>query len=62
MASFTCPTLLPRFPELVVFERSLEGGVHSYVATLNMTSGRTVVHDDWPAIGDGSGCPARAQD
>lgn len=53
-----CPTLLPMHPDMVVFSRSLQGGFHNYVATLNLTSGAVVVHDDWPEIGDGSGCPA----
>ena len=54
-----CPTLLPKAaPELVVFVRSLEGGFKSYLAIVNTTSGYVQMHDDWPEVGDGSGCPA----
>ena len=53
-----CPTPSPSVPGALVFVRSLLSGEHSYVAELNTSSGRVTVHKDWPAVGDGAGCPA----
>jgi len=53
-----CPTLLPARPELVVFMRSRHGGMRTSMAMLNITSSKLTTYDEWPAVGDNSGCPA----
>ena len=53
-----CPTLLPGLPDVIVFVRSLQEGFHKYIAVLNLTTSTVTVHDEWPQVADGSGCPA----
>ena len=58
-----CPLVLADVPDQVVFMRSLQSGMHAYIAVLNTTSSEVALHDEWPEVGDSSGCPApRASD
>ena len=53
-----CPTLLPGAPDALVFTRSTNQGMSTFPAILNLTTSALTLHETWPQIGEGSGCPA----